>query len=147
METKVCVGCNIEKPIGEFHTRARKTTTYVFPKCKECHRSYTRGHYEANKGDYLTRVRARQVELTRTTREFLISYLRDHPCVDCSEGDPVVLQFDHCRGEKVANISDMVRRGWSLRTIKLEIEKCDVVCANCHQRRTARQFGWWNLAL
>lgn len=71
---------------------------------------------------------------------FMLQYLLDHPCVDCGEDDIVVLQFDH-QGNKVADVSRM--RYCSLTKLKEEILKCEVVCANCHARRTAAQFGWW----
>jgi hypothetical protein len=74
-------------------------------------------------------------------------YLRSHPCIDCGETDVRVLQFDHCRGQKKAEVSRLIREGYSLEVIKAEMAKCDVVCANCHIRRTARQFCWWNAEL
>ena len=62
-------------------------------------------------------------------------------CVDCSERDPIVLEFDHRdSGLKVASVSRMMAtHGWS--TVLTEIAKCDVRCVNSHRRRTARQFG------
>ncbi|GAA1744780.1 hypothetical protein [Microbacterium paludicola] len=69
----------------------------------------------------------------------LIDYLESHPCVDCGETDPIVLDFDHLPGvDKKFTISRAVgasTRSW--RAIALEIAKCEVVCANCHRRRTA----------
>jgi hypothetical protein len=47
----------------------------------------------------------------------------------------LTLTFDHVRGEKLLDVSVMVGRGRSIETIKAEIEKCDVVCFNCHMRR------------
>lgn len=41
----------------------------------------------------------------------------------------------------------MVRNGLKIETIQAEIDKCDVVCANCHARRTAARGDWWSLAL
>ncbi|MGP6177030.1 hypothetical protein ACTU6U_06995 [Microbacterium sp. A196] len=70
-----------------------------------------------------------------------VEFLSEHPCVDCSEADPIVLEFDHLPGvEKRFNISTAVTgstRSWAL--ILSEIEKCEVVCANCHRRRTAKR--------
>lgn len=68
----------------------------------------------------------------------VLSYLRCHPCVDCGEADPVVLDFDHLR-DKSANVSSMVFAGRPWAAIEAEIEKCEVVCANCHRRRTGRR--------
>jgi len=73
-------------------------------------------------------------------------YLLCHPCVDCGEPDPVVLEFDHVRGVKAFTIGqDAGHVGRDL--LIEEIKKCDVRCANCHRRRTAVQLGWYaNLA-
>lgn len=73
----------------------------------------------------------------------MIEFLRTHPCTDCGEGDPVVLDFDHLPGQpkrfEIARAINASTRSWA--TISAEIEKCEVVCANCHRRRTARRAG------
>jgi hypothetical protein len=69
--------------------------------------------------------------------------LLTHPCVDCGESDPVVLEFDHVIGEKKHNIAYLVRSGRNWRSITKEIQKCEVRCANCHRRATARRDGNW----
>jgi len=75
----------------------------------------------------------------RKLRAWLLGYLATHPCVDCGEADPVVLEFDHRDGkEKVAPISRMASDAVALPLLVAEVEKCVVRCANCHRRRTAR---------
>ena len=64
-----------------------------------------------------------------------------HPCVDCGESDIVVLEFDHLR-DKTANVSYLISTG-EIPRIKEEIAKCEVVCANCHRRRTSERGGWY----
>lgn len=106
-------------------------------------KEYQRKYYLANKEQRKrNRLNGDRRNLLRNA-QFVWDYLRGHPCVDCGEGDPVVLEFDHkddC--EKIASISDMVRQRFSLKRLEAEISKCDVRCANCHRRRTAKQFGW-----
>lgn len=76
----------------------------------------------------------------------LIKYYATHPCVDCGESDPVVLHFDHVRGTKIHNVSRMVRtHNW--RKVAAEIAKCEVRCANCHTRITAKRAGWTKYGL
>jgi len=61
-------------------------------------------------------------------------------CADCGYDEhPAALQFDHVRGAKVGNISEMMRRPWSV--IAAEISKCEVVCAVHHAIRS-----WTRLA-
>jgi len=56
-------------------------------------------------------------------------------CSDCKEKFPHYnLEFDHARGIYKFRIADAGAR--SLKSIKEEIEKCDVVCCNCHATRT-----------
>jgi hypothetical protein len=73
-------------------------------------------------------------------RALLREYLADKACADCGIRELAVLEFDHLR-DKTSAVSDMVAHA-SWRRILAEIARCDVVCANCHPRRTARAFGW-----
>ena|SRR5882672_3899294 len=70
--------------------------------------------------------------------EAMWSILRNSSCTDCGEYDPIVLEFDHLPGyEKRFEIARAVgssTRSW--KAIKAEIDKCEIVCANCHRRRT-----------
>lgn len=75
-------------------------------------------------------------------KNYTFDYLKSHSCIDCGEGDPIVLEFDHVRGEKKLGVAKMVAEGYSLATVINEISKCEVRCANCHRRKTALQFGW-----
>jgi hypothetical protein len=52
-------------------------------------------------------------------------YLSCHPCVDCQESDPVVLEFDHV-GEKRADVSQMISNAYAWSTVELEIARCEV---------------------
>jgi hypothetical protein len=74
----------------------------------------------------------------------LVDSVQQHACVDCGESDIVVLEFDHLR-DKVMDVSVLAREGYSLTRLKQEVAKCAGVCANCHRRRTARQFGSYRL--
>ena len=134
---KRCSACKQWKPLTEFHrNRTRRDGRQNM--CKPCNISrnqrWYREHPEvrAERMDEWTRRRKRKLQ------RLVLEYLRDHPCVDCGEADPIVLDFDHQR-DKIANISQMVlrKRPWSV--ILAEIAKCEVVCANCHRRRTAAQ--------
>ena len=80
-------------------------------------------------------------------RKYVWDYLSHHVCVDCAEYDPMVLEFDHVRGKKKMNISQMVNQGYSLEAIRAETDLCEVVCGNCHKRREARRRGtkYWLL--
>jgi hypothetical protein len=49
---------------------------------------------------------------------------------------PSVMQFDHVRGSKTIALSEAASHGWSRESMAAEIEKCELVCANCHAIRT-----------
>jgi aerobic-type carbon monoxide dehydrogenase small subunit (CoxS/CutS family) len=63
-----------------------------------------------------------------------------HGCIDCGyAASAAALQFDHIGNDKKANVSDLIRSDYSWQTIKKEIAKCVVRCANCHAVITARR--------
>ncbi len=133
-----CGRCGESKSPDEFAWR-RKALGQRHNMCRPCHSVYHHEHYSANKQRYITQARERKRALAIERTEWLLTYFDSHPCADCGESDPVVLEFDH-RRDKQFNIGAVLPyRRWS--SVLEEIAKCDVVCANCHRRRTARRVG------
>ena len=61
-------------------------------------------------------------------------------CIDCGyAAHAAALQFDHIDNNKKANVSDLIRSDYGWETIKKEIDKCVVRCANCHAIVTAER--------
>lgn len=94
--------------------------------------------YERDPQPYKKRARA----ATLARQQAYYDLLKSCFCVDCGESDPVVLDFDHVEGEKVASVSKLFRAA-SKERIQAELAKCEVRCSNCHRKRTAQQFGWY----
>lgn len=105
----------------------------------EDRRACSARHYQKNKESYVQRSTSRRATHVKASKEYVDQYLKEHPCVDCSEADPIVLEFDHVIGEKKMNLSDMILQGYGLGTIKDEISKCEIRCANCHRKITHKR--------
>jgi hypothetical protein len=73
-----------------------------------------------------------------------IKALKDKPCADCgNKFPPECMDFDHRgRSQKKFGISGAISSTRGNPAILEEIAKCDLVCANCHRIRTAKQMGW-----
>lgn len=80
--------------------------------------------------------------LIERNRQFVTDHLLGNPCVDCGNSDIRVLEFDHVRGVKSGTISELWSGGMSIGRIQTEIDKCEVVCANCHRIRTGDRGGF-----
>lgn len=108
----------------------------------ESHRAYSRWHYQQNKAAYKSVAKAHNKKVKAAVREFVLEYLLQHKCLDCGERDPVVLEFDHREDSyKRFNIGNAARLNYSLNSVKKEVDKCDVRCANCHRRITYKRAG------
>jgi hypothetical protein len=105
--------------------------------------------YERNKESHAVNVRANTKNAKQAAREFVYQYLLTNPCVGpdgsgCpyKETDPAVLEFHHV-GEKDKEIGRMIGQSYGVEAIAREISRCEVLCANCHRRLTAKQKGWF----
>jgi hypothetical protein len=136
---KRCTKCGELCDLGEF--RIRKSGN-LEGSCKKCRTLYHIQWHHRTKEDRRSKILKYKQATFERAWNFVVDYLRTHPCVDCGEPDPLVLEFDHVRGAKRGVISNMIRTGVSTTTLEIEIEKCEVRCANCHRRKTAKQFGW-----
>jgi hypothetical protein len=134
-----CGRCSQNKPVADFAWR-RKAKGQRDNYCRLCRAAYKQEHYAANRQRYIDNAQQRRQLMVEERTAFLVAFLREHPCVDCGEGDPLVLEFDHL-GDKEFGIAKGLRdRNWQ--SVLDEMAKCDVVCANCHRRRTARRGGF-----
>ena len=139
-----CGRCGEVKAADEFAWR-RKARGQRDNYCRPCRARLQQEHYSLNRERYIESAVRRRTELASQRAAFLIEYFASHPCVDCGGSDPVVLEFDHL-GEKSFNIAKGLRdRSWE--ALVAEIAKCDVVCANCHRRRTAVRGGFARAAV
>lgn len=134
-----CSRCGQSKPDIDFMWR-RKALQQRDSYCRPCRAAYKKEHYAANKQRYIANaaIHNRRAAIRRT--EWLLEYFGANPCVVCGETDPLVLEFDHVGDKKFTIAEHFLRASWA--AIAAEIEKCEVVCANCHRRRTAVRGGF-----
>ena len=138
---KTCIKCNAKKEDDDFAFR-NKVEKKRHTTCKGCHCQYSKTHYNKNRKYYIDKARRFAPKGVENIRQKMIEYLHGKSCVDCHESDPVVLEFDHRNSEeKEYSVSVISRKSW-VRTLR-EIKKCDIRCANCHRRKTARERGWY----
>ncbi len=92
---------------------------------------------------YVARHPDRQFDASMIYREKnreIIRSAKSRPCADCGEQYPYyVMQFDHVRGKKEFNIGAIGPTASRSRLLE-EIEKCEVVCANCHAERSHQRL-------
>jgi hypothetical protein len=138
-----CGRCQQVKAVDDFAWR-RKARGQRDNYCHPCRADYHHEHYVANRAQYIEDTARRKRALAEERNAYLVEYFGTHPCVDCGETDRVVLEFDH-QGDKCFNVSSGVRdRSWQ--AVLQEIAKCEVVCANCHRRRTSVNRGFYRAA-
>jgi len=128
--TKKCSKCKQEKDTSKFNHKGDKLTYH----CKSCQNKYTRNHYKNNKADYIERA----VKVKAKLRKHIQDIKSNIPCKDCGKiYPPYIMQFDHIpgKGDKIADVANMVMYS-NVDKINKEIEKCEIVCANCHMERT-----------
>ncbi len=90
-------------------------------------------HYEKNKQKIKERSFLRNEKQRDKNKRYVNEIKSKSECIDCGENNPLVLDFDHVKGDKVMAVSDMIGSAYSLAAIQREIEKCEVRCSNCHR--------------
>jgi hypothetical protein len=143
--TQQCTRCGKIRDLTEFGFKYPDRTLRV-RRCRVCVRELSRMYYLRDPAGYRARAAANNRLTTARNREKLREFLKDSTCMDCGIRDFAVLEFDHREPrDKRDDVSSLVRQHLCWSSISKEIAKCDVVCANCHRRRTARYFGWRKL--
>ena len=134
---RTCARCRRVLPLHDFPLR-RKDGTKRYGHCRDCKAAYQRQWYERNRDRHIRAVNELR-QARRTRNRDIMRQAKSHPCADCGQSfPPYVMDFDHVRGDKAANVSAMVSSATTADLLR-EIAKCDVVCSNCHRIRTHRR--------
>lgn len=100
-------------------------------KDKEKQREAIRKHYYANRQTYIDKAYKKRNAL----RQWVYELKEKTPCADCDKRYPFyVMDFDHLEDKQVL-VSKIINSGSWLKT-QTEIAKCEIVCSNCHRKRT-----------
>jgi hypothetical protein len=139
---KCCGTCKDVKELGEFNKNKSKKDGYNTI-CRTCSNARSKKYYDEAGEYHKKQVIERNKRIINENRKKLFNYYKTHPCVDCGESNPIVLELDHINpDEKFKDVSNLMN-GYCWNTIEKEIEKCEVRCANCHRIKTATQFNWY----
>ena len=144
---KVCSKCDQPKSSDEYFYKSR-SKNQLHAQCKMCYKihckTYMADHYSKYGDSYRERAKIRRAKIRKELQLHLIAYISDKSCVICAESDIRVLEFDHIDPEyKSFGIAKGITNGLKWEAILEEIEKCQILCANCHKKKTARQRNWF----
>ena len=114
MDTKICTKCGKELPLTDFHWR-NKAKGIKRSECKYCH------------NDYMNQKNAQNREIVHNLKQ-------NSCCAKCGENRWYVLDYHHLNPEeKEATIARLTSNKYKLEDIQKEVNKCIVLCANCHR--------------
>ena len=126
----ICTKCRKKRAVDCFNRSSCSSSGY-HSWCKKCTRAYVAIRYGSGYHRQRRRVRV----------EWLHSLKVDKPCLDCGKQfEPICMDFDHIGSDKVKGVSRMVLENVPKKAILKEIEKCELVCVLCHNRRTQKRL-------
>lgn len=126
---KICFKC--KKSLALEYFKSNKTRKdQKCSQCVSCQKLYRREHYEKNKQKYIDKAKLKRLEYRERWKE----YKKTLKCNRCEENHPACLCFHHSDPTtKEHTVSWLVVNG-SFKNLMKEIDKCEVLCANCHAK-------------
>jgi hypothetical protein len=127
--SKVCSKCKEEKENSCFaKNKNRRDGLQTF--CKECNNANIKTYYTNNQQKFIDYKNKRRAKLKNIIQE------RKLQCSVCGENHPATLDFHHRNpNDKDDSIAHLIHRGVSINRLLKEIDKCDILCSNCHRKK------------
>lgn len=126
---KKCTKCQEQKENSEFHVNnghKDKLSSW----CKKCAITTAKSHYQFKSKDNIKRWSKRaKHKLVMIVNQIKSQY----QCYFCKEPDACCLDFHHPNQDKIDNVKDILDTKNKPRLFE-KINKCIVVCANCHRK-------------
>ena len=126
---KTCTKCEIPK-LEKFFSFRNKLEGSLQAVCKDCVRIYDKKSYTSDTRKKSIR-KAGKASLDRC-KNHVLSIKKIGSCTRCGDKRHYVLDFHHLR-DKLFSIAQGVALGLSIKKLQLEIDKCELLCANCHR--------------
>jgi hypothetical protein len=126
-KTKICSTCKKNKLLSEFALNKSHKDNRAAD-CKDCHNIYNKKHYQTNKEYYLKKSKIQKSNI----KDFL--HNQKLFCIRCGyDKCKQALHFHHKdKTKKEISLAMTQNKGWNLKRIQKEIDKCEILCANCH---------------
>jgi hypothetical protein len=125
---KTCSKCKITKTLVEFH-RSKTGSQGRNAYCKICSKEKAYTYFKANVQKSGKRANQSRIILTKLVEQIKEKY----GCSICGEKEGCCLDFHHINDDKNLDIGSLAAKK-KRREIFEEINKCIVVCANCHRK-------------
>lgn len=123
---KKCSKCNNEKELIEFSKQKYGYKSY----CKDCIKECSKQWYNNNK----IKSNNKAILNRRKKIQWYLDLKSTLSCIKCGFSHPACIEFHHLNPkEKDFNISKLNNTLLTIEDIKKEIEKCIVLCSNCHK--------------
>lgn len=114
-----CSRCGEDKPAADFYYRRTEGRHHAY--CRPCHNAYTQDRFKRRKTE-------------------AVEYLGGR-CADCGGAfHPSVFEFHHRDPSQKDLTGNGIKRGAWARVVS-ELDKCDLLCANCHRLRHWQAAG------
>lgn len=136
---KKCSKCGELKPITDYSKcSGNKSGKHTY--CKSCATKNARDWYSKNKSnpEVAERLKKNWQQRAAAIQIFVENLKAKYGCCVCGEKDGCCLDFHHLLG-KEDNVSELVRRK-SLKRLAEEMNKCIILCANCHRKLHANRI-------
>lgn len=131
---KKCPGCNEVKDLSNFYDDKKRKNKSAY--CKSCFRNRLRKDYQNRKKYHLDRT----ANFRKAIRLEIDNIKSEQGCLVCGESESSCLDFHHKDHKtKTATVSKLVTHKSRAGALK-EIEKCIVLCSNCHRKFHAGLF-------
>jgi len=128
-KTKICSKCKLPKELEEFNKNKRKKDGLT-SWCKKCTSEISKTYYLNNTEKVLKSMKKSKEKINA----WFIEFKQTLSCEKCGENHHSTLDFHHKDPKiKEFSISVMIRKNKCEQDIREELEKCIVLCSNCHR--------------
>ena len=130
MDTKLCTDCKKILPLDQFSKNKQKKDGLNY-RCKTCQRIYFKNHYQNNKQYYIDKAFEQTNKFLEIIDDVKQNKLKGG-CSVCGAYHPAILDFHHIDPTK-KDFTIAQSRTKSKEKFLKELDKCIVLCSNCHR--------------